>query len=151
MDHLHKEAGKAWLDIKSILFHHALEYQNKMSDFLTESEDAIEALHDHIWTVVVKVMEDVGKPMANDLGITLYWVDMLPTIPIHLAFHSSTLGLTGFVPEVYTAWPKFRTDPLDFSHVPPLQSNWKVLDVLHEEIVQNVCGATEMAKAVDPT
>ena len=42
-------------------------------------------------------------------------------------------------------------DPLDFSHALPLHSNQKVLDVLHDEIVKNVCGATEMIKAVDPT
>ena len=70
IDHLHKEAGKVWLDTNSILFCHALEYQNKLSDFLTESKDAIEALYDCIWTVVVKVMEDTGKPTADGLGIT---------------------------------------------------------------------------------
>ena len=149
-DCLRKEAGKAWLDTNSILFHHALEYQNKLSDFLTESEEAIEVLHDCIWTVIVKVMEDAGKPMADGLGITVCLVDMLPTIPIHLAFHSSTPGLTSFVPEVYAAWPRFRTDVLDFSHMPPPQSNWKALDILHEEIIKNMGGASKMAKAVEP-
>ena len=52
-DCLHQEAGKAWLDTNSILFCHAFKYQNKLSDFLTESKDASEALHDCIWTVVV--------------------------------------------------------------------------------------------------
>ena len=99
----------------------------------------------------MKVMEDAGKSVANDLGITMHLVDMLPTIPIHLAFHLSMPGLTRFVPKVYTAWPKFRMDVLDFSHVPPLQSNRKVLDILCEEIVNNMCGAPEKAKAVEPT
>ena len=78
-----------------------------------------------IWTVVVKVMEDAGKPAADGLGITVCLVSMLPTILIHLAFHLSTPGLTRFMPEVYAAQPKFRMDALDFSHVPPLQSDWK--------------------------
>ena len=151
IDHLQNEAGKAWLDMNSILFCHTLEYQNKMSDFLTESDEAIEALRDHIWTVVTKLMEDAGKPMADGLGITMHLVDMLPTIPLQLAFHSSTPGLTGFMPEVYAAWPKSRTDILDFSHVPPLQSSQKVLDLLHEEIVKNVHGTTEKEKAVQAT
>ena len=146
---MRKEAGEVWLDTNSILFRHTLEYQNKLSDFFTESEDATEVFHDHIWTVVVKVMEDSGKPMANGLGITMHLVDMLPTIPIYLAFHSSTPGLTRFMPEVYAAQPKFRMDALDFSHMPPLQSDRKALDVLHEEIF-NMCGAPEMAKAVEP-
>ena len=122
MDHLCKEAGEVWLDTNSILFHHILEYQNMMNDFLTKSENAIEELHDCIWTVVIKLMEDAGKPAADGLGIALCLVDMLPTIPIHLAFHSL-----------------------------PLQSNRKVLDVLCEEIVKNVHGATETTKAVDST
>ena len=49
--HLRKEAGKAWLGMNSTLYRYALEYQNMLNDFLTESEDAIEALHDHIWIV----------------------------------------------------------------------------------------------------
>ena len=151
IDQLHKEAGEVWLDTNSILFHHALEYQNKLSDFLIESEDAIEALHDRIWMVVAKVMEDSGKPTADGLGITKHLIDMLPTIPIHLAFHLSMPELTGFTPEVYIAQPKFRMDVLDFSHVPPLQSDWKALDILCEEIVRNMCGAPEKAKVVDPT
>ena len=99
----------------------------------------------------MKVMEDTSKPAANGLGIIMHLVDMLPTIPIHLAFHSSTPGLTRFTPEVYAAWPKFRTDALDFSHVPPLQSNQKVLDVLCEEIFNNMCGTPKTTKAVEPT
>ena len=151
IDCLWEEAGKAWLDMNSLLFCHALEYQNKMSEFLTESNEAIEALHDRIWSVVMKVMEDAGKPMADGLGIAMRLVDMLPTIPLHLAFHLSTPGLIGFMPEVYAAWPKSRMDILDFSHMSPLQSSQKALDVLCEEIVKNVCGATEKEKAVEPT
>ena len=36
IEHLREEAGEAWLDMNSILFCHALEYQNKMSNFLRE-------------------------------------------------------------------------------------------------------------------
>ena len=49
----------------------------------------------------------------------------------HASHHPATLvlpvswypGLTGFAPEVYAAQPRSRMDILDFSHVPPLQSN----------------------------
>ena len=73
------------------------------------------------------------------------------TILIHLAFHSSTPGLTRFALEVYAAQPKFRTDVLDFSHMPPPQSDWKALDILREEIVNNMSGAPEKSKVVEPT
>ena len=68
--------------------------------------------------------------MDDGLGITMHLVEMLPTIPLHLTFQSAVPGLTGFTPEVYDAWPKSRTDILDFSHMPPPQSNQKAIDVL---------------------
>ena len=67
IDHLCQEAGNAWLDANSIIFHHTLEYQNKMTEFLMESAVAIEVLHDCIWEVVMKVMEDAEKPAADGL------------------------------------------------------------------------------------
>ena len=101
--------------------------------------------------VVLKVMEDAGKLMADGWGITMHLVDMLPTILLHLTFQSAVPGLTRFTPEVYTAWPKSRTDILDFSHAPPLQSDRKVIDVLCEEIVKNVHGTPDKVKASQPT
>ena len=89
IDCLWEEAGKAWLDMNSILFHHTLDYQNKMRNFLTQSGEAIEVLHGCIWMVVLKVMEEAGKPMGNGLGITMHLVDMLPTILLHLSFQSA--------------------------------------------------------------
>ena len=154
---LRKEAGKAWLDTNSILFHHALEYQKKMIEFITESGGAIEALHDCIWEVLMKIMEDAGKPVAAGLGIALHLVDMLPTISLQLAFNTAIPGLTSFVPKVYSAWPKVysawpnsRTDLLYFSHMPPPQSDHNAMTVLHEKIIKNACGMTE-EKAIQPT
>ena len=71
-----------------------------MSDFLTESGKTIEALHDCIWMVVLKVMEDAGKPAADGLGIAMRLVDMPPSIPLHLTFQSAVPGLTRFAPQV---------------------------------------------------
>ena len=98
----------------------------------------------------MKVMEDAGKPMADGLGITLCLVDMLPTIPLQLAFNTATPGLTGFAPKVYAAQPKSRMDLLDFSTCHHLQSDQNVMTVLHEEIIKNAHGMTE-EKAIQPT
>ena len=117
-DHLCKEAGEAGLETNSIIFHHAMEYQNKLNSFFTKSKQAKEALHDRI------VMEDIGATTSNDLGIAVYLVDMLPTILMHLAFHTSTPELTGF----YAGRPCLRMNIMDIMHMPPLQSNWKALD-----------------------
>ena len=96
LNHLCKKAGEAWLDMNSTLFHHALKYETKLNEFLMESKNAIEALHDCIWTVMTKVMKDAGTPVSDGLGITVCLVDMLPTIPIHLAFQSAMPMLTRF-------------------------------------------------------
>ena len=151
VDHLCQQAGEAWLDMNSTLFHHTLKYDTKLNNFLTESENAIEALHDCILTVMIKVMEDTGAPVSDGLGITVCLVDMLPTILIHLAFHSTMPMLTSFVPGVYASWPWLRMNIMDVMHTPPLQSDWKTLDVLHEEIINNLGGAPKAANVVQPT
>ena len=119
IQHLREAGGAAWLDTNSLLFSHALEYQSRMIELIVSSREAIQALHECIWKVVSRLMEDAGKSAADSLGITLHLVDMLPTIPLQLAFNTATAGLLGCAPEVYAAWPKMRTDGLDFSHAPP--------------------------------
>ena len=139
------------VNTNSTLFHHALEYQNKLNDFLMESENAIEALHGCIWTVMLKVMENTGAAMSDGLGITVHLVDMLSTIPIHLAFHSAMPMLTGFMPEVYAGWPWLRMNIMDLMHMPPLQSDQMALDVLCEEIINSLSGAPKVAKVDETT
>ena len=117
----------------------------------SQRANAIEALHDHIWTVVFKVMEDAGAPMSNGLGITVCLVDMLPTILIHLAFHSTMPMLTGFTLEVYAGQPWLRMNIMNLMYMPPLQSKWMVLDVLCEKIINSLSGAPKVAKVVEPT
>ena len=89
-----------------------------MIELIMSSGEAIQALHECIWKVVTQVMEDAGKSVVDGLGITLCLVDMLPTIPLQLAFNTATAGLIRCTPEVYAAWPKTRTDGLHFSHAP---------------------------------
>ena len=45
---LREAGGVAWLDTNSLLFGHALEYQNKMIELITSSREAIQALHECI-------------------------------------------------------------------------------------------------------
>ena len=94
-----------------------------MIELITSSGEATQALDEHIWKVVTQVMEDAGKSVADSLGIALCLVEMLPTIPLQLAFNTATTGLIGCTPKVYAARPKTRTDGLDFSHVLPPGSN----------------------------
>ena len=152
VDHLHKKAGEAWLKMNSTLFHHALKYETKLNDFLTVSKNATEALHDCIWTVMTRVMEDTGIPMIDGLGIAVHLVELLFTIPIHLAFHSATPMLTSFMLEVYASQPWLRMNMMDVMHTPPPpHSNQMAMDVLHEVIINNLGGASKAAKVVQPT
>ena len=95
-------------------------------------------------------MEDAGVPMSDGLGIVVHLVDMLPTILIHLAFHSTMLMLTSFALEVYASRPWLRMNIMDLMHTPPLQSDQMALDVLREEIINNLGGAPKAAKVVEP-
>ena len=100
----------AWLDTNSLLFHHTLEYQNNMIQLITRSREAIQALHECIWTVVCWAMEAAGKPAADSLGIALHLVDMLPTIPLQLTFNTVTARLPGCTPEAPAHAPPLGTD-----------------------------------------
>ena len=146
---LREAGGAAWQDTNSLLFSHALEYQNKMIELVTSSSEAIQALHECIWKVVSQVMEDAGKYTVDGMGIALHLVDMLPTIPLQLTFSTATAGLLECTPEVYAARPKTRTDGLDFSHAPPLGSDRDAMAVLREEILKIMPGTEE--KAIQPT
>ena len=101
-DEATRHSGKvAWLDTNSLLFCHALEYQNDMIELITRSWEAIQALHECIWKVVHQVMESAGRSVVDGLGIALRLVDMLPTIPLQLTFNTVTAGLPGYTPEAH--------------------------------------------------
>ena len=146
---LREAGGVAWLDTNSLLFSHALEYQNKMIELIMNSQEAIQALHERIWKVVSQVMEDASKSVADGLGITLHLVDMLPTIPLQLAFNTATAGLLRCAPKVYAAQPKTRMDSLPFSHAHPPGSDRDAMAILCKEILKSAHGTKE--KAIQPT
>ena len=73
-----------------------------MIQLITRSQETIRGLHDRIWDVVRHVMEKAGKSTADGLEIALRLVDMLPSIPLHLTFHTAIADLPGFTPEALT-------------------------------------------------
>ena len=85
-----------------VLFHHTLDYQDKMIQLVTRSQEAIQGLHDCIWDVIHHVMEKAGRSTADGLEIALCLVDMLPSIPLHLTFHTAIADLPRFTPEALT-------------------------------------------------
>ena len=89
-----------------------------MIELITRSQEPIQALHECIWKVVSQVMEKAGKSVADSLGIALCLIDMLPTIPLQLAFNTATAGLFRCSPKVYAVWPLMGTDGLDFLCTP---------------------------------
>ena len=80
--------------------------------------------------VVTRIMEDAGAPASNGLGIAICLVDMLPTIPADLAFHTTVPMLTSFVLEVYASKPWLKTNILNLTHTPPPHSDHMAMDVL---------------------
>ena len=98
----HRLGEVTWLQTNSLLFHHTIKYQNNMIQLITRSQEAIQALHEHIWKVVHQVMESAGKPTADGLEIALHLVDMLLSIPPQLTFNTVTAELPRFTPEALT-------------------------------------------------
>ena len=120
-----------------------------MIELITRIQESIQALHDHIWKVVIQVMEKAGKYVADSLGITLHLVDMLPTIPLQLAFNTATARLPRCAPEVYAVQSTMGTNGLDFSYTSPPGSDQNAMTVLAEEILKSVSSTEE--KAAQPT
>ena len=122
-----------WLETNSLLFHHTLEYQNNMTQLVTRSQEAIQALHERIWEVVRRVMESAGKSVVDSLEIALCLVDMLPSIPLQLTFNTVTAELPGFTPKALT-------------YASPLNTDKGVMTVLGKEILKGAHGPEEKVK-----
>ena len=126
----HRSGEVTWLETNSLLFCHTIEYQNNMIQLITRSQEAIQALHEHIWKVVHQVMESAGKSAADSLEIALCLVEMLPSIPLQLTFNTVTAKLPGFTPEALT-------------YASPLSINQGAMTVLGKEILKGAHGAEE--------
>ena len=103
-----------------------------MIQLITRSQEAIQALHEHIWKVVHQVMESAGKSVVDSLGIALCLVDMLPTTPLQLTFNTVTAELPGYTPEALTYASLLSTDR-------------GAMTVLSEEILKGARGVDEKA------
>ena len=95
-------AGETWLHINSLLFRHPIDHQQFMVQLINRSQEAIQALHDHIWKVVCWVMESAGRSAADGIGIALHLMGLLPTIPLQLAFNTVTPEPPGYTPRALT-------------------------------------------------
>ena len=95
-------AGETWLHINSSLFRHAIDHQQFMVWLIDRSQEAIQALHDHIWKVISRVMESTGRSAVDGIGIALHLMGLLPTIPLQLAFNTITPEPPGYTPRALT-------------------------------------------------
>ena len=95
-------------------------------------------------------MEDAGTPTNKCLGIAKHLIEMLPNIPVHLAFHSTVPMVMGFMPEMYTSRPWLKSNLMDIMQTPPLHKDCKALDVLCEEIIKNIGDALQVRNVHPP-
>ena len=119
-----------WLETNSLLFCHTIEYQNNMIQLITRNQEAIQALHKHIWKVVHWVMESAGKSTVDSLEIALHLVDMLPSVPLQQTFNTVTAELPRFTPEALT-------------NASLLSTTQGTMTVLGDEKLKGACGAEE--------
>ena len=95
--------------------------------------------------VVTRIMEDARAPVSNGLVIAICLLDMLPTLPANLVFHTAAPMLTGFAPEVYSSQLWLRINSLNLMHTPPPHSDHMAMDVLQDEIVHHLVGWPRVA------
>ena len=95
-------ASETWLHLNSSLYHHAVDHQQFMIRLIEGSQEDIQALHDRIWKVTSRVMDSAGRSATDGMGIALYLVGLLPTIPLRLAFNTITPELPGYTPRALT-------------------------------------------------
>ena len=128
-----------------------MDYDAKLSDFLKETENALQAQWDHILMIVTRIMEDAGAPVSNGLVIAICLLNMLPTPLVNMAFNGAVPMLTGFAPEVYASWPWLRTNSLNLMHTPPPHIDRMAMDVLWDEIVHQLGSGPRVATVQFPT
>ena len=120
IEHLREEGGVAWLNTNSLLFCHALEYQNNMIELITRSQEAIQALHERIWKVVSQVMENAGKSYSRRFGNCPMSSRHAPNHSLAIGFqHSHSQGCLGVHPRFMLRCPKSGTDSLRFTLMHP--------------------------------
>ena len=126
-----QRSGKVtWLETNSLLFHHTLEYQNNMIQLITRSQEAIQALHEHIWKVVCQVMESAGKSADGWFGNCSTSCRHASNHPLATDFQHSHSWAT----RVYTQGPRLR---ITTQHRP------RCYDCTRQEILKGACGADE--------
>ena len=126
-------AGETWLCINSSLFRHAINHQQFMVQLIEGSQEAIQALHDRICKVTNQVMESAGRSAVDGIGIALLLVNLLPTIPLQMAFNTITPELPGHTPRALT---HASQDSVDCGAMSVLGEELTMAPTRHDQVAQ---------------
>ena len=85
-----------WLDTNSMLFQHALKYDDMLSEILCESSNSLQAQRDRIWDEVFWVVDGMGVPSSVGMETALHLLHALGDRSVYgLGLQTPKSGLLG--------------------------------------------------------
>ena len=93
--------------------------RHKLDAFLDRAGDWIRVQEECIWMTMHQITEDTGALLCAGLAIVFRLLDTLPSFPANLMYQSTSLMITGFLPEVYAQQPWLGLQSLDLTHTLP--------------------------------
>ena len=86
--HLRSEANAAWKEMHEVMYNHQLQYDRQLATFLAEAESASNDMQGKVWNAIRTLAQNEGITFVACLGLTLQVLNLLPQIPIDIAFHT---------------------------------------------------------------
>ena len=103
---LGSEADAAWKKMHEVMYHHQLEYNRQLSNFLKEAEMMLANTRDQIWTAVHALVESEGMTFEDCLSLTVHILPLLLQISLDVSYDTQIpLTITNCLESsVYRRW-----------------------------------------------
>ena len=104
--HPHSEADAAWKEMHEVMYNHQLQYDQRLSTFLTDTKMTLNNMRGKIWAAIHALAENEGITFDVCLGLVLQVLNLLPQIPIDISFQIQIPLTITYCPEssIYRRW-----------------------------------------------
>ena len=80
------ETDATWREMHELMYNHQLQYDQQLSTFLTDTKMTLNNMRGKIWATVRALAENEGIMFDACLGLTLQVFNLLPQIPLTIAY-----------------------------------------------------------------
>ena len=100
------EADTAWKEMHEVMYNHPLQYDRRLSTFLTDMEMTLNNMRGEIWAAICTLAENEGITFNAFLGLMLQVLNLLLQIPIDILFQTQIPLTITYCPEssIYRRW-----------------------------------------------